>query len=164
MQSIIKTKVVATVFIALLAMNAQAQRAADLLKSYKGEKETTMINIPGFAAKMAINKKEFNQDHKDVLKKMKGLKILLADEADEKTKSSLVSDLIKSFKKYDYKPLIQVKSDDENVNIQFLPATKKNKGELVLLVDGTNEFVTMVIEGDFTENDARQLAKSLNKN
>lgn len=146
-----------------MATGAQAQHASKILKSYKGEKETMMISIPGFVAKWAANV-DGDKEVKQITKKIKKLKVFVSEEATSKTRTNMLNDFNRLFSKYDYKPLVQVKSDGDVVNIQFLPATKNKKGELVLLVNSDEEFVAVVIEGKFTEDDARQLAKNLNSN
>jgi len=139
----------------------QAQQTAKILKDYRGGKETMMVKIPGFVAKLALNTQNVDAEFKHAAKKVKNVRLFISENGSTQKFLQMKSELNAMFSSYDYKPLVQIKSDGETVQIQFLPATKKTRGEFVVLVQSEDELVAVVVEGKFTEEDVRQLAQHI---
>lgn len=143
----------------LVSTSIQAQTSKEILREYKKNAKTHMFTIPGFIAKIALDLSDTDKEIKQSLKKVKSVRVFISEGVDNKKYKSIVSDLNVMFKKNDYKPLVEVKNDGDVVQIQFLPGTKKKRGEFVVLAKSENDFVAVMIEGKFTEKDVRDLAK-----
>lgn len=161
MKSILKTLTTIT-FLFLLSNTVHAQYASKILKEYKGSDESLMISIPGFIAKTALKSQTNDKEFKKAIKKMNGLQIMISEENNGRKQKRMMNDFNRLFKKHDYKQLFQVKSDGDIISLQFLPGTKSHKGEFVMLIDSDEDFIAMVVEGKFTENDVEQIAQNIN--
>jgi len=161
MRNQIKHFCVLIILTLLVTMTSHAQNSKKILRKYKKGSDTHMITIPGFVAKIAINAYDTDKEVKQALKKVKSVRLFISERVDEGEFKKMSSDLSLMFKKNDYKPLIEIKSDGDLVQIQFLPGTQKHRGEFVVLARSENDFVAVILEGKFTEKDVRKIAKNI---
>lgn len=147
----------------LLAMPTFAQTTSkSIFKAYKSyTSESLMLTVPAFGFKL-IPKEDMPEGLHDLIKQAQSVSVFVSESTSDRVYRSMMADFDTLFKKRNSKPLVSVKSDGDLVNIHFLPATKKHKGEFVILVRSEDdELIGVVVKGKFNELDSKKLAKSI---
>jgi hypothetical protein len=145
------------VFAAVQA-GAQADAISTYFGKYMDDERFTMVYVSPkmFELVSKISSDEMDQDVKDVLKDLKGLRILTTETNSE----SFYAEAKKMIDTKQYEILMTVR--DEGSNIEFLV---KEKGdvieELLLLVGGSDEFVLMSFVGNLNLKKISKLGETL---
>ncbi len=153
------------IFIALIAMavmmpnQAQAQNDAisKYFEKYMDDESFTVVYISSKMFSMfAKLDPDVDQDVKDVIKDLKGLRILVRESEGKK----YYKEAIKKIDFNEYDELMTIRSEDENV--KFL--IKENGDiieELLLIVGGNDEFVLLSFVGKIDLAKISKLAKDI---
>lgn len=145
------------VFAAVQA-GAQSDAISTYFNKYIDDERFTVVYVSPkmFELVSKVGAEEMDQDVKDVIKDLKGLRILTTEE----NGSGFYNEAKKMIDTKQYEVLMTVR--DEGSNIEFLV---KDKGdiieELLLLVGGTEEFVLMSFVGNLNLNKISKLGKTL---
>ena len=142
-------------WMALGLFSAQAQNSS-IFDQFSNEKNVTYVNI----SKALLNMMPAGQlevdalDLKSVINDLDRIQILTCEED-----ANLIKRIRKAssayFKKAPYEELMQVKDDEESVVIYIYPKPQKKIKELVMLVDdGSEEFVLIQLTGDISISQA----------
>lgn len=147
---------------ALGLFSAQAQNAS-IFDQFSNEKNVTYVNI----SKALLNMMPAGQlevdalDLKSVINDLDRIQILTCEEDANLTKR-IRKACLAHFKKAPYEELMQVKDDEESVVIYIYPKPQKKIKELVMLVDdGSEEFVLIQLTGDISISQLQSLTKNI---
>ena len=149
-------------WMALGLFSAQAQ-STSIFDQFSNEKNVTYVNV----SKALLNMMPAGQlevdalDLKSVINDLDRIQILTCEED-----ANLIKRIRKAssayFKKAPYEELMQVKDDEESVIIYIYPKPQKKIKELVMLVDdGSEEFVLIQLTGDISISQLQSLTKNI---
>jgi hypothetical protein len=154
-------------FIALACLGSLSQLAAqdDAISKYfskyaENDAFTVVYISPKMfqmVAKISTNDPEWEKT-RDVVKDLKGLRVLVADSTDG---LKYYREAMKNIPTNEYEELITVRDKGENVRI-MVKESNDVVSELLLLVGSTDEFVMLSFAGKIDLNKISSLAKSLN--
>jgi Domain of unknown function (DUF4252) len=146
----------------LSPLNAQTDAISKYFDQYVNDERFTVVYISPkmfeILGKLDLDemKDEEAQIIMDVVKELKGLRVLTT----EQTPLKFYNEAVSKIKTSEFEILLTVRDEEENV--QFLI---KDEGdiinELLLLVGGEDEFVMLSFVGDIDLNKISQLAKKL---
>ena len=146
-------------FIAGLAFNNFGQ-IDQIIDKYNDTDGVLTLNISGNFFNQIDDAKG---EAKALLEKMGNIKMIIAEDYSKAPIAEMRKELTRFLSDKSYKDLVKVKSDGDVIDFKFKPAGKK-KGELIMLIDSDDSFVTLFIEGDFDMDDAKKIAKELQSN
>lgn len=149
-------------WMALGLLSVQAQ-STSIFDQFSNEKNVTYVNV----SKALLNMMPAGQlevdalDLKSVINDLDRIQILTCEED-----ANLIKRIRKAssayFKKAPYEELMQVKDDEESVVIYIYPKPQKKIKELVMLVDdGSEEFVLIQLTGDISISQLQSLTKNI---
>jgi len=156
----------ALIFIAFIsiamAMPQQAQAQNDAIskyfEKYMDDESFTVVYISSKMFEMfAKLDPDVDEEVKDIIKDLKGLRILMK----EKDGKKYYKEAVKMIDFNEYEELMTVRSDDENVKFVI----KENDGiieELLLIVGGNDEFVMLSFVGKIDLAKIGRLAEDIN--
>ncbi len=139
---------------------AQEDAISKFFSKYEGREDFTTIYITSrmFGLIAQIPESEDEEDVMNVIRKLKGLKILTTDEYAEK--EQLYREALKTLPKEGYDDLMVIKEGDEQ--IKFLISEKDGKiNEFLMLIGGNDNFFLMSMVGDLTLDDISRLSKTM---
>jgi hypothetical protein len=139
---------------------AQEDAISKFFSKYEGREDFTTIYITSrmFGLIAQIPESEDEEDVMNVIRKLKGLKILTTDEYAEK--EHLYQEALKTLPKEGYDDLMVIKEGDEQ--IKFLISEKDGKiNEFLMLIGGNDNFFLMSMVGDLTLDDISRLSKTM---
>jgi vacuolar-type H+-ATPase subunit F/Vma7 len=155
----------ALLFTFTLAHKAEAQTAEDAISKYFSkyvdDERFTVVYISGkmfdLFGRMELDLEDDELAAvQDVVKELKGLRILVAEE----NVAGLYDEAVSSINTTEYEVLMQVRSADEE-NVQFLVKDDgETLSELLLLVGGQDEFVLMSFIGNLDLSNIGKLAEA----
>lgn len=141
-----------------LSLNATAGEGFDKLYSkYSASEDVTSINLSESMISIASRFiGENDQDAKDLLASVKGLKVLIS----ETPNSQLSSEAFSIARSGGYEELIRVNDGDDKVRIMV-----QEKGDLIqdvlVLVESDDEFVFINLTGNIDPNQVGKVLKTL---
>lgn len=143
----------------LLAITSCAKEPVEgykkFYRDYRDSPNVTSFKVPAGFASFFIDKED--KEVKDFLKKMDDISFLILKEANNQT----IFDLNKNLPEKLYKEIMVVK--DGSSEVTFLARDNgKTIEEILMTVVEENELVIMCMTGDFTREDAKRIAKSIN--
>ncbi|MBN2347288.1 MAG: DUF4252 domain-containing protein [Bacteroidales bacterium] len=145
--------------------NAQNSPADKLFDKYSGKEGFTSVYISKYMFDMITNLETGdpqNDEMKNVIGKLTGIKILATDENSEnKVKVNFYEEMMKNFPKDTYKELMVIKEKDQDVKF-YVKEEKGKVAELLLIVGGITENVMISIQGDIDMKNISKLAKAMN--
>lgn len=140
---------------------AQSSTINKLFDKYENEDDITVISISKAMFKMIpenINTGDVNI--KNIIHKIESMRIITSNNANLKEKmSSEFKSSVNGNK--DYEELMRVKDGKSNITFN---ARKKGDiiNELIMLINGEDNFVAIQITGNFTLNDIQEIVKEKN--
>lgn len=145
---------------ASVASSAQVDAIDRFFSSYEEDPSFTVVYVSPKMFQMiskVTGESEIDADIQDVVKDLKGLKILTT----ELNALQVYKDAKAKIQTSDYEILLTAR--DEGQNVQFLTKTTGDiVNELLLLVGGDEEFVLMSFVGDLDLDKIARLASKLN--
>ncbi|GEP91162.1 hypothetical protein CTE07_28070 [Chitinophaga terrae (ex Kim and Jung 2007)] len=140
----------------------QASVAERFFQKYENDRNFTVVTITpkmfGMFAKLDANDPD-SKNLMAVIKKLKGLRIL----ARENTRDG--GRLFKeaaAFLNNDYEELMTLRDKDSDMKFMVRENGKGNITELIMLVNGSNEFMVMSLVGEIDLNEVSQIAGAVN--
>lgn len=113
------------------------------------------FKVPGGFAQFIVNK---DDEARGFLEKMDNISFLIVENDAETIKGELENFLPKST----YKEIMVIQ--DGGAKVRFLAHDRDEAiNEIIMIVDDADELVVMGIHGKFTKEDAKMIAKSINK-
>lgn len=149
-----------SVFFAMLltaSMYGQSNAIDKFFSAYENDANFTVVTISPKMFDMVTNftNEMDNKEVKDMIKDIKGLKILTS----EKEGMKYYNDAIKKLPVSEYEVLMTVK--DKGNNVRFLTKGKGDVVDELLLLVGGDQFVMMSFVGKLDLNKIAKLAKTL---
>lgn len=139
----------------------QADAIDTYFKKYKDDKNLTMVYVSPKMFQMfsKVTEEEVDQEIVQVIKGLKGLKILAA----ENNGQMYYDEAVKQINTNEYEELMTVRDDDQNVKFMVKDSNNGNiVHELLLLVGGGDDkFVLMSFIGDIDLKKIGKLAKKM---
>ena len=140
----------------------QADPINEFFEKYRNDETFTQVNISPKMFELLSNmdaESEMDIDTKEMIKSLKGLKILTTETTPRKFYEEFTSKVSLSV----YEELMTVKDGDSNVSFLIKDSDGGNiVNELLLLVGGQEDFVLMRFEGKIPLDKVSKLANSLN--
>ena len=140
----------------------QVDPITEFFDKYRNEENFTQVNISPKMFELLSNiegETEMDSDTKEMIKSLKGLKILTTETTPIKFYEEFTSKVSLSA----YEELMTVKDGDSNVSFLVKDSDGGNiVNELLLLVGGQEEFVLMRFEGMIPLDKVGKLANSMN--
>ncbi len=148
-----------------LFANAQTKAINEFYRSHKKDKGTINLALPGFVIRLGASIARPHLDEEEIkiglrfAKKMKGLKLLVAEDESTVTRDQYLQ-LVSEVKSNQYEELIMVHEGDTDVNIMVREKKDKIRG-LLILVRESDSFVMMSMKTKFKMEDVNQLVKDI---
>ena len=146
----------------LQAQQQSASAAEKFFQKYENDRNFTVVTITpkmfGMFAKLDTNDPD-SKNLMGVIKKLKGLRIL----ARENTKDG--SRLFKeaaAFLGGEFEELMTVRDKGSDLKFMVRENSKGNINELIMLVNGSDEFMVMSLYGEIDLNEISQIAGAVN--
>jgi len=139
---------------------AQDDAISRFFGKYEGREDFTTIYITSrmFGLIAQIPESEDEEDVMNIIRKLKGLKILTTDQYEGK--NELYQEALKTLPKEGYDDLMVIKEGDEQ--IKFLISEKEGKiSEFLMLIGGNDDFFLMSMVGDLNLEDISRLSKTM---
>jgi hypothetical protein len=139
---------------------AQDDAISRFFGKYEGREDFTTIYITSrmFGLIAQIPESEDEEDVMNIIRKLKGLKILTTDQYEGK--NELYQEALKTLPKEGYDDLMVIKEGDEQ--IKFLISEKNGKiNEFLMLIGGDDDFFLMSMVGDLNLKDISKLSKTM---
>lgn len=122
---------------------------------YKQSNDVITFKIPGSLASFFIDRD--NVEAKELMKKIDDISFFIATDQTQQ----MIYDLNRSLPEHTYKTLMEV--NDGDTEVTFLGKVADHFiNEIIMAVYEPDNLVVMCINGDFTKEDARLIAKSIN--
>jgi len=159
-------KYISILFFALLCCSFNANAQADVIESYFEKYEESddftivMISPRMFSLIAKLDIDEMEEDVRNVIKDLRGLRVMTTEEDGMAHYKELSSQL----KFSEYEELMRVKDEDNNVRIMIKENTAGKISELLLLVGSEDEFVLVSFIGNIDINKIAQLSGNLEIN
>lgn len=137
-----------------LSLFAQPAGFDRLYYQYKGEEGVVALKIPGFVMKLAGSIADLDREEKQLLKSLRSVTVLTIEEQDLYPGVNFTEEINLSKMKGDYKLMMEVHEDDEDVII----AAREKNGKLrdLIVIVGGDENVLVHVRGrmdsDLLEN------------
>jgi hypothetical protein len=147
------------IFLIFPAM-AQEDAISKFFGKYEGREDFTTIYITSrmFGLIAQIPESEDEEDVMNIIRKLKGLKIITTDEYTGK--NQLYQEALKILPKEGYDDLMVIKEGNEQ--IKFLISEKDGKiNEFLMLIGGDDNFFLMSMVGDLNLKDISRLSKTM---
>ena len=145
----------------LASATAQDDAISRYFSKYANDDRFTTVYISpkmfSMVAKISTSDPEWEKT-RDVIKDLKGLRVLVADSTDG---MPLYREAMSRIPTNEYEELITVKDKGENIRI-MIKESNDVISELLLLVGGADQFVMLSFAGRIDLNKISSLAKSLN--
>jgi len=139
---------------------AQDDAISKFFGEYEGREDFTTIYITSrmFGLIAQIPESDDEEDVMNIIRKLKGLKILTTNEYGEKNR--LYKEALKKLPREGFDELMLIKEGDEE--IKFLISEKNGKiSEFLMLIGGEDNFFLMSMVGDLTLDDISRLSKTM---
>ncbi|MBR9999283.1 MAG: DUF4252 domain-containing protein [Cyclobacteriaceae bacterium] len=139
---------------------AQEDAITRFFSQYEGREDFTTIYITSrmFGLIAQIPESDDEEDLMNVIRKLKGLKILTTDKYVER--EQLYQEAMAKLPKEGFDELMVIREGEEE--IKFLIAEKEGKiNEFLMLIGGDDDFFLMSLVGDLTLEDISRLSKTL---
>jgi len=158
-------KILIFIALAVITVNLKSQSPVDeFFDKYSGAEGFTTVYITKYMFDLFRDIENTGEDKEmeEVISKLNGIKILATDDdPNTKTSINLYDEVLKSLPKSEYKELMVIK--EQNENVQFLIREKDKKVvELLLLVGSPDESAVISIQGDIDMKNISRIAKSMN--
>ena len=158
-------KIIIFIALAVITVKSNSQSPVDrFFDRYSGTEGFTTVYITKYMFDMFrdIENTEGDKEMEEVIGKLNSIKILATDDdPNTKTSINLYDEVLKTLPKSEYKELMVIK--EQNENVIFLIREKDNKvTELLLLVGSPDESVIISIQGDIDMKNISRIAKSMN--
>lgn len=156
-------KIFLILIFSVAALGAQAQNDAisKFFVKYEDDMSFTMVNITSRMFGLFTDLEVKNQEDKEVLdaiSKLKGLKILVKEKADNAR--ALYKEANVLIPKVEYDELMTIR--DEDKNMRFLVKEKSGKiSELLMLMGGEKEFFILSLVGDIDLSQIANLSRKM---
>ncbi len=131
--------------------------------NYEGKKGYTTVNISKSMFKMLSRIKTTDPEYQNFqkfLSNLEGFKILVEEDAKNKTFKNDLSLLAQSLSKKGYEELMSINEDGNNISFKVLEKNNRIR-ELVMSITGEDN-VLMIISGDFILDDLISISDSVN--
>lgn len=151
---------------AFLVCNFQAIGQADVIEEYfeqheENEDFTVVFISPKMFQMIAkIEAEEMEQGVRDVIKDLRGLRVLTT----EVDPLMHYKELAGKLKFSDYEELMKIRDEDTNVRIMIKENSENKISELLLLVGGEDDFVLISFVGNIDINKIAQLSGTIEIN
>lgn len=154
-------KVILNLFVFLFPVIVLAQSPVDeLFDKYSGQEGFTSVYITSYMFSMFSDLETNDPEFDDLVKNLKGIKILATDES-YVGNANFYKEIISKLPMEQYKELMVIKEKDQD--IKFLVNDKDGKiSELLLIVGGKDENVLISIQGNIDLKNISKLSKSMN--
>lgn len=144
-----------------MSMQAQGDAITKYFQQYQDDERFTMISISPKMFEMIaqIADDDMDEDLTEMLKELRGLKILTTDQ----NPRAFYKEALQKINTSEYEELMTVRDKDSDV--QFLIKDQQNGNivnELLLLVGGEDDFVFMSFAGKIHLDKIAKLAKNMN--
>ena len=137
-----------------LSLFAQTKTIDRFYKKYQTHEEATMLEMQGYALKLAADKAKETCAGK-ILQKISHLRVLSMEESN-KVANKEIKQLMDSAKKNNFEDLMKIK-DGTNM-VEFLLRQENNYiSNVLVVVNGPSEFVLLSIEGQLQFSDLNNL-------
>ncbi|MCK5028479.1 MAG: DUF4252 domain-containing protein, partial [Bacteroidales bacterium] len=134
----------------------------DLFDKYSGQEGFTSVYITSYMFSMFTDVETNDPEFDELMKNLKGIKILATDETYEGN-ANFYKEIIDKLPMEDYKVLMVIKEKDQDV--KFLINEKDGKIiELLLIAGGKDENALISIKGNIDLKNISKLSKSMNIN
>ena len=143
---------------------AQSSVTNNFFNKYAGKDGFTTVNVTGKLMELlASAEAEGSAQYEDVIKKIKGINILVYDQANKKYDADkLYNEIFSSLQKNYYSELLTVKDGTDNVRLLVKDSPKKGViSELLMLVSSDDEFVFINIDGEIDLAQINEISKSI---
>lgn len=146
-----------------ILLSAQSSPIENIISEYSGKEGVTSINLSNqmlqLFSKMAED--ESDEELEAIISDLNGIKILTFESSIKpKNGKSLYSDFTRLLSASNYKELMTI--NDEGENIQFLIRESNSKiKELVMVIGESDETVLIALTGDIDLKNMSELSKSL---
>jgi len=148
--------------ISLAPMFGQLDAINQFFEDHRNDEDFTQINISPKMFEMFANmdtENEMDDETMEMIKSLKGLKILTT----EKTPRKYYNEFISKVQTSDYEELMTIRDGDSDVKFMIKDSDGGNLvNELLLLVGGDSDFVLMSFAGKIHLDKVAKLAKNLN--
>jgi len=144
-----------------LPVFAQTDAISRYFGKYEGKEDFTTVIITGrmFGLLAEIPEGEDEDDVMNVIRKLTGLKILIAD--DNEQGEDLYNSAMKVLPKNGYDELMIIKEGDEEIKFLILEKNKKISELIMLIGGGESDFLIMSMVGDLNLKDISKLSKTM---
>lgn len=146
----------------LYAQTQQASVAERFFQKYENDRNFTVVTITpkmfGMFAKLDANDPD-SRNLMAVIKKLKGLRILARENTRE---GSRLFKEAAAFLSSDYEELMTLRDKDSDVKFMVRENSKGNINELIMLVNGSSDFMVMSLVGEIDLNEISQIAGAVN--
>lgn len=151
-----------TVLLFPFVMQAQNTAVDELFEKYSGKEGFTSVYITSYMFGMFSNVETDDPDFDELIKNLKGIKILATDDS-YSGNANFYKEIIDKLPMSQYKELMVVKEKDQDV--KFLINEKDGKIiELLLIVGGKDDNALISIQGNIDLKNISKLSKSLQIN
>ncbi len=151
-------KILLNVFILIVGgVSAQNSPVDKLFDKYSGQKGYTSVYISSYMFSMFSEVEYDDKEMDDLVNNLKSIKILAADDI---STAQFKKDIVKKLPLSDYKELMVVKEEGDNVT--FLINEKNGRiGELLIITEGENDNAIICIQGNIDLKNISKLSKSV---
>lgn len=141
---------------------AQADVIATFFEEHEENEDFTIVHVSsrmfGMIAKLDVE--EMDEDVRDVIRDLKGLRIMTTDENPYEHYKALSKKLNFS----EYEELMKIRDEETNVRIMIKEDASNKINELLLLVGGVDEFALISFIGNIDINKIAQLSGTIEIN
>ncbi|MBE9468664.1 MAG: DUF4252 domain-containing protein [Bacteroidetes bacterium] len=157
MKKIISVILVVLIYTSCMASNEKKDYPS-FYKLYKGSENVVNFRLPTDLMAMFINKKD-DKELKQFLKDIDNLTFFIAEDS----ANALLPMLYEYLPSEMYKDVMIIA--DSSSDIIFKARDDGNSiSEIIMLIEESNSFIVMSIEGDFTEKDIKKFVKAIDTN
>lgn len=139
MKKIIVLMIVATFSITMLSAQ---ETLREVVNDYQNNNSEFTLVIPSFLVKMGVRFGDLEDEEREVLENIDNMKIVISENNFEKSDFSLLE---RGIKNGTFSELMTIHEEDETIRM-ILNKKSESKSELLMLVEGENESVIMLID------------------
>ncbi|MCO6479470.1 MAG: DUF4252 domain-containing protein [Phaeodactylibacter sp.] len=145
---------------ALLALGplfalAQPKPIADFYEKYKQYENVTDVKLQGWLLEIASNFAEGDEQAKELLSKITYLRVLVMEDGNLVSPAEYKS-LLKEIRQNSFEELLRIREGDENIGF-YIRENGEAITDVLLLVNGEDEFVLLSLEGLLKFSDLNDL-------
>jgi len=161
MKNLFKTLFIVTALILGSTMQSQAQETKRLFKKYRKAKGVMGMSVNGVIVDFAIGVSDMDKETKRALKKMtKGVGFIVMEDSDHRNAKKVMRHFSEYLEDENFESLATVKSNGERVDVKLKKSGDYFR-ELVVFINADDSAVAVVVNGKFTKDDARKLARAI---